>query len=270
MNYQDKPWFGMRHVLKEVTNSTNDDIKELAGNGTPGGYVVRAMSQTNGKGRRGREWVSKDGGLYFSFDLSPSLMEAAGKPLLTSMQAPVITLLAAMSVCETIREKTGLEAMIKWPNDIVIDGKKVCGILTEMMMKENQIDLIIVGIGINLLQEQFPEDIANTATSLRKECVTKGVADLPDANQLVNAVIENMHYFYDVYFMQSKENFRRCYNECLAGMNNAVRVLDPKGEYSGISLGINASGELLVQKEDGEIDAVYAGEVSVRGIYGYV
>ena len=275
MIYQNELWFGTHHIHKDMTGSTNDDIKELVRDNPQGGYVVRAAKQINGKGRRGRQWVSEDGGLYFSFDVSPVLMERAKKAVLTSAQAPMVTLLAAMSVCEAIRERTGLDALIKWPNDIVVHGRKLCGILTEMVMKGSDIDLIIVGIGINLMQEHFPTEIVDTATSLKKamkdNLPTDSLEfDVLDCDMLVNRVIENMHYFYDLYFEDNKEVFIDCYNQRLAGIHGNVKVLDPKGEYTGVSLGVNESGELLVRKQNGEIVSVYAGEVSVRGIYGYI
>lgn len=251
-------WLARNLFFYEETESTNEDIRQLAREGAINGTLVVAGMQTAGRGRRGRTWVSPKGdSVYMSLLLRPKCMPD---------QASALTLVMALAVLEAIEEAVPGAAGIKWPNDIVINGKKVCGILTEMELKQNAIDYIVMGVGINVNQRQFAEEIAETATSVAAEC---GIS-LKRA-ELIGRVL---HYFEQEYaeFERSYDltGLTDRYHAYLLNRNRQVRVLDPKGEYEGLALGINPSGELLVKRQSGEIAAVYAGEVSVRGIYGYV
>lgn len=249
---------GKKIVHKEITGSTNLDIKELAINGAEEGTVVCADMQTAGRGRRGRSWVSEKGdSLLFSLLLRPDV---------SPDKASQITLLMALAVTKVLRENYGLEAGIKWPNDIVISSKKICGILTELYPDTDGKFFVIVGCGINVAQKNIPNELQNMATSLFLESNT-----VFSMEELLYGVLEEFEQYYDK-FLQSAalEAFREEYNEWLISRDKEVRVLDPKGEFNGISKGINDKGELLVQLADGSITEVYAGEVSVRGLYGYV
>jgi BirA family biotin operon repressor/biotin-[acetyl-CoA-carboxylase] ligase len=178
----------------------------------------------------------------------------------------MITLVAAYSVAKVIRETTGLDAKIKWPNDIVVGKKKVCGILTEMSMERDYIHHVVVGIGINVNEEKFPEELEEMATSLKKE---KGC--LVSRANLLSAILLQFEADYLKFLaMEDLRPFLDEYNKILVNKGALVKVLDPKGEFSGIAGGIGADGRLIVFKENGQIEAVYAGEVSVRGMYGYV
>ncbi len=251
-------WIGKKIVHKEITTSTNLDIKELAINGAEEGTVVYADMQTAGRGRRGRSWVSEKGdSLLFSLLLRPDV---------SPDKASQITLLMALAVTKVLRENYGLEAAIKWPNDIVISSKKICGILTELYPDTDGEYFIIVGCGINVAQKEIPNELQNIATSLFLECNV-----LLSTEELLRGVLAEFEQHYNK-FLQSEtlEAFRDEYNAWLISRDKEVRVLDPKGEFAGISKGINEKGELLVQLADGSITEVYAGEVSVRGLYGYV
>jgi len=279
MNRIHTKWIGRKRIHKELTDSTNSDICRLAREGALEGTVVTADVQTAGKGRRGRSWESEAGtSLLFSLLLRPNLAPDI---------APQITLLMAMAVAKAIRELTGLKAEIKWPNDVVVNGKKVCGILTEMQLKDGGIDYVVVGIGVNMLQKVIPPELTNSATSLwlekerlllnKQETSTKKVIRefengvLPDCDKLLEGILIEFERYYEL-FLQKKDlsDLMAEYNECLVSMNKEVKVLDPKGEFTGISQGINNKGELLVILPNGEVRAIYAGEVSVRGMYGYV
>ena len=249
---------GKKIVHKEITGSTNLDIKELAINGAEEGTVVCANMQTAGRGRRGRSWVSEKGeSLLFSLLLRPDV--SPGK-------ASQITLLMALAVIKVLRENYDLEAGIKWPNDIVINSKKICGILTELYPDSDGEYFIIVGCGINVAQKEIPYELQDMATSLFLE---RNI--VLSTEELLQGVLAEFEQYYDK-FLQSAtlEAFRNEYNAWLISYDKEVRVLDPKGEFVGISKGINDKGELLVQLADGSITEVYAGEVSVRGLYGYV
>ena len=145
----------------EQTDSTNNCIRKLAKEGKKEGVVAVAEIQTAGKGRRGKGWQSPKGtGIWMSMLLTPNI---------TPPEAPVLTLLAGLAVCRAIRQQTGLTAMIKWPNDILISNKKICGILTELYAEMDSVHFVITGIGINVNTEVFPDELQKTATSLKIE-----------------------------------------------------------------------------------------------------
>ena len=254
----DTEWLGKKIVFKEITTSTNADVRRMAEDGAEEGLLVVADGQTLGKGRRGRTWESPKGtNLYFSMLLKPDF---------SPDKASMITLVAAYSVAKVIRKNTGLDAKIKWPNDIVVNKKKVCGILTEMSMERDYIHHIVVGVGINVNEEGFPEEIAGMATSLKNE---KG--SLISRANLLSDILAQIEKDYAIFLQADNlKPFVDDYNKMLVNKGALVKVLDPKGEFSGIAGGINEEGMLIVFKENGQIEKVYAGEVSVRGMYGYV
>lgn len=250
--------------LEEV-DSTNSEAMRQAESGAPHGTVIRAERQNAGKGRRGRNWKSPGGvNLYFSLLLRPSFMPE---------HASMLTLLMALAVAgaiEDVHDNRNPGIRIKWPNDVVLNRKKVCGILTELKVKQkNVINYVVVGVGVNVNMDEIPAEIAGQATSLRCEFHHEISRDLLLKNIL--------RHFEDLYLVFEKnhnlEFIRQEYNQYLAGMGEEVRVLDPQGEYAGISHGITAYGELLVQKstdsKEAELIKVYAGEVSIRGSGGY-
>ena len=251
-------WLGQHVTFLEETDSTNNVVRRMAEQGAPEGTLAVAEIQTAGKGRRGRSWSSPKGsGIWHSFLLRPEFAPE---------HASMLTLLAAMAVQKSVKDVTGLDCKIKWPNDIVVNGKKICGILTEMSTEIDYINYVVIGIGINTNIEQFPEELKQTATSLRIEA-GHSIRRSP----LIAAI---MRWFEKAYaeFMKTEDlsGIQKAYNELLVNCGREVRVLEPKGEWQAEALGINNGGELLVRKADGSETAVYAGEVSVRGIYGYV
>ncbi len=178
----------------------------------------------------------------------------------------MITLVMALSVAQAVSETAGLTAKIKWPNDVVVNKKKVVGILTELTMETDYIQYLVCGVGINVNQMSFPETIAQTATSLYLE----GGRQVNRAG-LIEKVMERFEENYEIFLRtEDMSGLTEPYNRLLVNKEERVRVLDPKGEYDGLSHGINKMGELIVEKQDGSVENVYAGEVSVRGIYGYV
>ena len=171
-----------------------------------------------------------------------------------------------LAVADAIRGLTGLEAAIKWPNDIVCGGKKVVGILTEMSTEAEWIRYVIVGIGINVNMDGFPGELGKTATSLKLE-LGRGVKRSP----LVAAVMNAFEKYYALFEKAGDlSGLVDTYNRWSANTGRQVRVLDPAGEYQGEALGIDSQGALLVKCSEGEVKSVISGEVSVRGVYGYV
>ena len=260
-------WLGRNLLFYDSVGSTNDRVHQLAdvldGKATLHGAVVAADRQTAGKGRRGRVWESPAGAnIYFSLLLRPTFAPD---------KASMLTLLIAYGVKCGIERQMVSDASqcgIKWPNDVVIDGKKVCGILTEMYLEGNSIDHVIVGVGVNVGKQNFAPELVDKATSLEDAC-----GQVFDRSRLLADILEVFEEEYESFAAEDAiadlKFFKEKYNACLVNRDREVCVLDPKGEYRGIARGINDTGELLVELQDGSLKEVYAGEVSVRGIYGY-
>ena len=244
-------------VHYEEIDSTNAEARRLSVEGAESGLVVTAKKQTAGKGRRGRSWESPaDENLYFSILLRPSLEPE---------KAPMLTLVMAYSVAKAL-QKEDIQVLIKWPNDLVLSGKKVCGILTEMNLSGAQVEDVIVGVGLNVNTMKFPDELEDKATSLRKETLRE-----LECGELLQLILKEFDKQYQRFLEnQDLEFLQEDYNAMLINQDREVMVLEPGKEYLAKALGINKLGELLVRKEDGSTEAVFAGEVSVRGIYGYV
>ena len=245
------------HYYDEI-DSTNLQVKRLAETGAPEGTLVVGDCQVKGRGRLGRVWTSPSGcGLWMSLLLRPEF---------SPMQASMVTLAAAMAVRDGIYRVTGIEAGIKWPNDLVCNGKKICGILTEMSMEENRISYIVAGIGINVNNRSFPEELQEKAVSLAmltgKNCGRAALAA---------AVCRSFEQYYEMFTADG--NLKRIvpsYNQYLINRGRQVVISDHAGYMICTSEGIDETGALLVVREDGTREAITSGEVSVRGIYGYV
>ena len=250
-------WAGKRVYYREETESTNEDVKFLAEEGMEHGSLVIAETQTAGKGRRGRNWCSPKGNsIYMSLLLRPDLPVD---------RASMLTLVMAVSVADALSQLYDLEVKIKWPNDILINKKKDCGILTELCDHPDHTYSVVVGIGINVNQKGFPEEIAEIATSV---LIEKG--DSCNRADIVLAVMEYFEYYYDLFAEGGDLSaLVDIYDTYLINRNEQVKILDPAGEYEGLAKGINDRGELIVELADGKITTIYSGEVSVRGIYGY-
>lgn len=251
-------WAGSTVYSYDEIDSTNAEALRLAKEGEKHGTLVTAKKQYAGRGRRGRTWESEDtDNIYMSLLLRPKFL---------AEKAPMLTLVMAYSVAKVLREQEELDVKIKWPNDLVIGKKKICGILTEMKMEEREIASVIIGVGINVNVENFPKELRDKATSLKKEsgrefCCTDLIV------RMMETFEENYNRFVemgDLSFIQEE------YNEMLVNCGKQVRILEPNNEYEAFALGINEEGELLVERENGEIDRVFSGEVSVRGMYEYV
>ena len=250
-------WLGANGKISffNEIDSTNDEAKRRFENGAESGLIVVADFQSAGKGRRGRTWSSPAGTtISMSYLLKPEFVPDL---------APMMTLLMAMATAKAIRIVTGLEAQIKWPNDVVVNGKKLVGILTEMSAEPDFIHYVVIGTGINVNVTEFPEEISSTATSLLLETQNK-----VSRSRIVAEAAAAFEEYYDIF---CDDGTLGNLNACMKCVNvgRRVRVLDPKGEYEADALGIDEQGELIVRCDDGRHINVYAGEVSVRGVYGY-
>lgn len=256
-------WLGNEVFYYDEIDSTNTEAKRKAEEGAPHGTLVVADMQNAGRGRRGRNWSSpRNQGIFFTILLRPEIEPA---------NAPMLTLVKAIAVARGISKCTGLKAQIKWPNDVVINGKKVVGILTEMSAQIDYVNHIVVGTGINVHQTSFPEELAEKATSIDIELRNTGKTGTVSRAQLLEEILEQFEACYETYIQtQDLSGLIEEYNQTLVNIGCKVKVLDPLGEFEGCALGINKHGGLLVERENGKIEEISSGEVSVRGIYGYV
>lgn len=256
-NIRKTRWIGEEIFYFSEIDSTNTRAKQLAEEGHPSGTLVVAEQQIAGRGRRGRSWESPCGSGIF--------MTLMIKPDINPNNASMLTLVAALAVAAAIRKCTGRPAGIKWPNDIVMNGKKVCGILTEMSAQVDYVNHVVVGIGINVHNESFPEELTHMATSLYLE-----TGERMNRVSLIEEVWEQFERYYDT-FMETEDlsGLVKEYEAHLVNMHQIVKVLDPKEPFEGKARGITARGELMVDTWESR-RLVSAGEVSVRGVYGYV
>lgn len=245
---------GQSIYFYEETDTTNNRARELALEGAPEGTLVVAEKQTAGRGRRGKVWESPLGtGIWMSLVLRPQIMPA---------EASVLTLLCGLATAEAIEVETGLSVGIKWPNDILINGKKAVGILTEMDCEMSQVHFVIPGIGINVNTTSFPPEIADIATSLYLEC-----GKTVSRRRLVHKVLERLEEHYETFlrtgsFTAMLEDYRK---HCIT-LGKEVHVLG-REPFFAEALDITPEGELLVRRADnGKEEVVFSGEVSIRGV----
>ncbi len=251
-------WAGRKLFFYESLDSTNVQARREAGLGAPHGTLVVADKQTQGRGRRGREWESpSNANIYFTILLRPEFEPD---------QASMLTLLMAYCVANAITIETGEQALIKWPNDIVMNGKKVCGILTELEVKEGSINNVVIGVGINVSKQTFSSDTMDKATCIETEC-GKNISRGALIAQIMKVFEDNYN---DFIIAKDLSPIIEEYNAILVNKDAQVCVLDPLGEFRAIAKGVTPTGKLLVETQEGEWKEIYAGEVSVRGIYGYV
>ena len=249
-------WAGKTVHFARETDSTNLWIKRLAKEGASEGTLALAEFQSAGRGRLGRSWEVPEG--------TSVMMSILLRPKFEPQYAPTLTLVMGMAVAKAVKN-LGFDVSIKWPNDVVVSHKKICGILTEMGVRDGKIDYAVIGVGINVNIKEFPEEMADKATSLYLESGKEF-----DRSQIPGLVMEAFEKYYEKFAATCDlSGLKEEYESILANYNQPVRVL-AKEPYEGVARGITDGGELLVEKTDGMIVAVSAGEVSVRGLYSYV
>jgi BirA family biotin operon repressor/biotin-[acetyl-CoA-carboxylase] ligase len=232
--------------------STNDVARELAASGAPEGICVLAREQTAGRGRQGRTWASPLGeGLYLSVILRPTIRAA---------QSPVLTLAAAVAVAETLELDFQVPADIKWPNDVMASGRKICGILVESAIERDRLQYAVMGIGLNVAQRAFPDEISRFATSL---LIETGRSISPD--DIVNPLLERLTAWYEVAVNEPAEVLARWEERSSYAQGCAVRVESSDWSIDGVTRGLTNTGALRVELANGEVREVFSGEVSLRG-----
>ena len=238
----------IHHFLE--TGSTSDAARQLAEQGSPEGTLVLAEKQTQGRGRLGRSWLSESGaGIYASILL---------RPLLKPREAAVLTLVAAVAASEAIEQVCGLKADIKWPNDLLLSGRKCCGILSEMQAEGDDIRYVIVGIGINVNHSDFPEELGQRATSLRiegKQTYSR-VAVLCEFLRRFELLYDDLHRGNRAAVLQ------RWVDRSSFGFGKQVSVdLGSGKKVEGQTAGLSKLGNLKVKLADGRVEEVMSGDI---------
>jgi len=238
--------FGKKIFYFDTLTSTIDVAMDLGLKGVSSGTIILAESQTKGKGRLGRSWFSpKYKGLYLSLILRPDMLPA---------QAPILTLLAAVSICEAIKGSTGVVSQIKWPNDILINNKKLCGILTQVIAETDRIDFVIISAGINVNNDK--RSLISTATSL-KEQKKEEVNRVSLLQEILRALEANYLILEKKGATQILEKWRH-HNTTLG---RRVKVYCQHKHIEGEALDIDTDGGLLIRKDNGITEKVMAGDV---------
>lgn len=239
------------HLHTEI-GSTNDEAKQLAEAGAPEGLLVLAETQTAGRGRHGRRWLTPPGsGLALSLVL---------RPRLAARYAARVTMLAGVAVCEALEQVSGVRAGLKWPNDVLINGRKAAGILVETGLSGERLDYLVLGIGLNVSQAPPPEAVLYPATSVEAE------AGQPvDRVALLRAILERLGRHYPDLAPDS-DRLHAAWLARLLWLGQRVVAQSADGDYDGAMAGAAEDGALLIRLEGGEVRRVVAGEVSVRVI----
>jgi|SRR5438309_1466722 len=246
---RDSP-FGKRIYHYFKTASTNSIALRLGHAGEPHGAIVLAEEQTGGRGRAGRSWHSeKTSGIYMS-----ALLRSQISPIV----APVITLVAGLAVRDAVQEETGVAADLRWPNDVLADGKKFSGILTEMYAEPSQVRFVIVGVGINVNHTALPAELTGIATSLR--LVTgKPVSRL----QLLVRLLHHLDSYYNRFLAEGAQPILARFAEVSTyACGKRVRITTGGESYVGTSDGLEPNGLLRVRRDDGKTAVVISGDVS--------
>jgi BirA family biotin operon repressor/biotin-[acetyl-CoA-carboxylase] ligase len=246
--------FGKRIFFSREVNSTNDWAKELAKIGAEEGTVTVAPAQTAGRGRLGREWISPRGGLWFSIVLRPDKKAS---------DAMKLVFVASLVVAEVLSEKYGLRTETKWPNDVQVNGKKICGVLAEMSTKGEKVNYVILGVGVNAnfcADDVLSESVKTTATSIQDELGKKIRLE-----SLFRALLEEMERSYDRYveagFVPLLERWKR-----YAGfLGQMVMVTDQNERLKGLALDVDLEGALILRLEDGTTRRIVVGDVVLAG-----
>jgi BirA family biotin operon repressor/biotin-[acetyl-CoA-carboxylase] ligase len=235
------------HYFREV-DSTNEVAKKLAMSGAPEGTVVIAESQRRGRGRRGKKWISPLGGAWMSIILRPNT---------PPLNAPQLTFTAGVAAAKTMKEEYGLEVGIKWPNDILIENKKVCGILTEISTEIDVIDYIITGIGIdaNIDLNSLPPELRDTTTSIKSE-LSQDISRM----KLVRKFLENFEGMYNKFNQGNFRDILNMWRKYSKTIGSKVEIRKGTEIIKGEAVGVNSEGALILELKDGTLRKIISGE----------
>jgi BirA family biotin operon repressor/biotin-[acetyl-CoA-carboxylase] ligase len=242
--------FGKRILHFFQTESTNDVALRLGETGEPHGTVIVAEKQTAGRGRAGHSWISEASiGIYATVLLRPPI---------SPLQSPVLTIAAGLAARDAIAEETGLSPDIRWPNDVILSGKKVCGILTEMQAEPDRIHFAAVGIGINVNQTKMPAELSGIATSLRME-----TGRAHSRLDLLVQLLRRLDHYYNQFIAEGAAAILRQFAQVSSyAEGKRVRITTVKESFAGTTAGLEPSGILRVRRDDGRVELVISGGVS--------
>ncbi|MCE7792146.1 biotin--[Salipaludibacillus sp. CUR1] len=238
-------------VYHNSVTSTQTVAQQLANEGVSEGTVVVADEQTGGKGRLGRVWDSEKGsGVWMSLVL---------KPQIDFRKAPQLTLLTAVAVTRAIESVSGLPLSIKWPNDLLVNGKKLCGILTEMQADPDRVQSVIIGIGLNVNHGAFPEDLSEIATSMNIE------AGKPfNRAEVIAAILNEFSWLYRTYLSQGFSLIKPLWEAHAVSIGKKIVARSTAGTTEGYALGIDGEGVLLLQDNQGETHRIYSADIELK------
>ena len=246
-------FIGKKIIHFEEIDSTNTYAKEI-GDSIDEGTVITCERQVAGRGRLGRQWEAQNGSLCMSIIL---------KPKISMYQVAKITQVCAAAISISLDE-LNIDAKIKWPNDLMINNKKICGILTEMNSDKDHVNYVVVGLGLNVnnLYEDFPSEIKNVATSIFNETGIK-----INKNIIAAKIMNNFEILYNEFV--NNNNFKLSLDICKKKSNiigKNINLIKNNNITSAKALTLGDDGELIVQYENGEIDLIISGEISVRAV----
>ena len=245
--------FGRKILFSHEVGSTNDWAKELALLGAEEGTVAIAETQTAGHGRLGREWASPEGGLWFSVIFRPELESA---------EASKLVFAAGLAVAEVLHELYGLLVETKWPNDVLVNERKVCGILSEMNTIGDEVNFVVIGVGINAnfdAKEALSEELFENATSL-ETALGRSV----QLDTLFRTVLERLEYVYELFVKEGFASVLTMWKKYATFLGCKVEVLTGTEKLVGLALDVDDDGGLTVKLENGTVKHVLVGDVSLR------
>jgi BirA family biotin operon repressor/biotin-[acetyl-CoA-carboxylase] ligase len=245
--------FGRSVFFRREVGSTNDWAKDLAELDAEEGTVAIAETQTAGHGRLGREWFSPRGGLWFSVILRPKMSPS---------EAVGLVFVAGLAVAEVLQEKYGLEVETKWPNDVLVNGKKVCGILAEMNTKGRTVNFVVMGFGVNvnfLVEKAFLEPLRKTVTSLEKELGQK-----VQLEALFKGLLEKLESRYEQCVQNGLAFLLAEWKKYSSFLGRKVEVRSRGEKLLGVALDVEGDGALVIRLEDGSVERILVGDVSLR------
>ncbi|WP_338451817.1 biotin--[acetyl-CoA-carboxylase] ligase [Niallia oryzisoli] len=244
---------GQNIHYEESVDSTQKIALQLSLDGAPEGTVVIAEEQTRGRGRMARAWFSpKYTGVWMSVILRPNLLP---------QKAPQLTLVTAVAVVQAIEELTSIKPEIKWPNDILINGKKITGILTELQAESDRINSVIIGIGMNVNQEleAYPEELLTIATSLRIESGNR-----LNRAELIRLVLAKLEHLYDLYLQEGFQPIKLLWESYAVSIGKMITARMVQGDLYGKALGITGDGVLMLEDEAGKVHFVYSADIELQ------
>jgi BirA family biotin operon repressor/biotin-[acetyl-CoA-carboxylase] ligase len=244
--------FGKWIVFWREVGSTNDYAKKLANYGAPEGTVVIAETQTAGRGRLGREWVSPKGGLYFSIVLRPKL---------SASEAVRLVFVAGLAIAKVLDEVYGLRVETKWPNDVLVNGKKICGILSEMNTTEEKVNYAIVGIGLNAnidVEKKFQGQLKALVTSIENE-----LGRIVKLEELFVVLLEKLESLYELFLKEGLNPILDGWKSYAGFLGKQVVVTGETERLCGLALDVDGDGALVVRLDNGAVKRVFVGDISI-------